>query len=99
MSLRLSPSYGAEVLVLAYSDIDSRHTKSGAWAAAWGTDFAGPDLSQVVVCRRPDEPNVLLLGLNDSSSVVFDSAHLTVEEAKAYAEQEYPQLSYTWKAP
>ncbi len=97
MSLRLNPSYGAEVL--SYSDIDSRHTRTGAWKSAWGPDFAGPELAQLVVCMLPNEEGVLLLGLDRSSNVVFDSAHASTGEAKAYAESEYPQLVQTWIAP
>ena len=93
MPLRLKSEYQA--LALLYSDLDARHTRSGAWAEQWGHDLEGPSLTQVVICRIPEEQKIQLLGLDQRSNVVFDSDHETLEEAKLYAEQEYPQLAFT----
>ena len=97
MPLRLNPRYQARVLL--YSDIDARHTRSGAWASQWGQNFEGPGLTQVVICSVPDEQNIQLFGLDQRSNVVFDSGHATLDDAKLYAELEFPQLTSTWLAP
>lgn len=97
MSLLLSPNYGATVL--CYSRQGALGSKSGAWAAQWSQDFAGPPLSQLVVCTVQGEQGCYLLGLDPQGHVVFDSQHSSTAEAKQYAEAEYPAVREHWLAP
>jgi hypothetical protein len=96
MTLRLDPQFAATVFL--FSDIDDRHTRTGEWARTWSEDFAVDGIAQVAVCKLPDESGYNLLCLNAEGHVVFDSAHDTMEQARAYAEVEFGGLRSTWQS-
>ena len=96
MSLRLDPKLGATVL--CFSAIDERHNRTGEWAKTWGKDFAVTGITQVAVCKLPQESGVNLLCLDGQGHVILDSAHESISEARAHAEREYRGLSNTWQS-
>jgi hypothetical protein len=96
MTLRLDPQLAATVFF--FSDIDDRHTRTGEWARTWGEDLAVDSIAQIAVCKLPDESGYNLLCLNAEGNVILDSAHDTIEEARAYAEVEFGGLRSTWQS-
>ena len=96
MALRLDPKLGATIFF--FSDIDNRHSRKGKWGKTWGEDLAVDGIVQVAVCKLPDESGCSLLCLNTEGHVILDSAHDTVEEARAYAELEFGGLRDTWQS-
>ena len=96
MNLLLKPIYNAKVL--HFASLDEGVTRTGKWAELW-EDQPIEEIVQVVVCILPGEKGVNLLCINQGGFVVFDSAHDTIEEAKAYAELEYAGLHEAWKTP
>ena len=94
MPLLLNPEVGATVLL--YTEVSSLGSRSGAWATKWTEEFAGPEVAQFAICHLPEDDAVHLLGLSDDGYVVFDSEHDSQDEAKAYAESEYPAIAGTW---
>jgi len=95
MTLRLDPRLGATVFF--FSDIDDRHDRTGQWARTWGEDFAVGGIAQVAICKLPAESGYNLLCLSAGGYVIFDSAHDTLEEARACAEAEFGGLRDTWQ--
>jgi hypothetical protein len=78
-----------------FSTIDERHRRTGRWSKTWDDDSI-EGIVQVAICKLPDEPGFNLLCIDTRGDVIFDSAHDTIEEARAYAEMEYDGLKDTW---
>lgn len=54
---------------------------------------------RVAICEQTPSGPFYLFGCNEHWASVSDSFHLSLNEAKAQAEAEYPGISETWMTP
>ena len=85
-----------DAALLVYSPIDERHTPTED-AKHYAAGNLTPTPAVVAICRYEDADAFYFFGCDPDWNVIHDSCHLTHEEAKSQADNEYNGLSGTWQ--
>ena len=82
-------------IVVYYSPVDHRHQPTGACRQIVGGELQGT-AAGLFICQLDDDSGFYLLRCDADWSVVTDTYHSSLGEAKQQAEFEYTGVSATW---
>ncbi len=81
--------------VICYSPIDERHRFTGKTKQIVGDRLMGA-MSGLAICQPNGSSEFYLFGCDADWSVVTDTLHESLDEAKRQAEFEYDGIGKTW---
>jgi hypothetical protein len=89
-----APEQSGGARVLLYTAIDERHRPTGNCRQIVAGVLQGP-AAGLAICQYDGEDCVYLFGRDERWSIIMDTWHPTIEEAKRQAEFEYEGVAAT----
>lgn len=84
------------VSAICYTPLDRRHTHTGNCRHLRDDMTQGP-AAGLAICQYPNDSSFYLFGCDADWTVISDTWHPTLDEAKSQAEFEYAGVSSTWQ--